>query len=70
MRVCVPQKTSDSEVHSACVEAIHWACRFLPFAHFLNAEEILQDILLSLVSELPPVSLVTFSCPLMHYVTW
>ncbi|XP_028274109.1 ciliogenesis and planar polarity effector 1 isoform X3 [Parambassis ranga] len=54
----IDEQTSDSEVNSACVKAIQWACRFLPFARFLNAEEILQDILLSLVSELPPVSLV------------
>ncbi|XP_062290536.1 ciliogenesis and planar polarity effector 1 [Scomber scombrus] len=52
------QIPGDPEVNSACVDALHWACRFLPFSHFLNAEEILQDILLSLVSELPPVSLV------------
>uniref|UniRef100_A0A3B5A294 Ciliogenesis and planar polarity effector 1 n=1 Tax=Stegastes partitus TaxID=144197 RepID=A0A3B5A294_9TELE len=43
---------------SACVDALRWACRFLPFCRFLNAEEILQDVLLSLVSQLPPVSLV------------
>ncbi|XP_022617819.1 protein JBTS17 [Seriola dumerili] len=48
----------DSEVRASCIDALHWACRFLPFSRFLNAEEILQDILLSLVSELPPVSLV------------
>ncbi|XP_071321560.1 ciliogenesis and planar polarity effector 1 [Trachinotus anak] len=48
----------DSEVNSSCIDALHWACRFLSFSRFLNAEEILQDILLSLVSELPPVSLV------------
>ncbi|XP_051268723.1 ciliogenesis and planar polarity effector 1 isoform X1 [Dicentrarchus labrax] len=47
-----------SEVIPACVDALRWACRFLPFSCFLNAEEILQDILLSLVSELPPISLV------------
>ncbi|XP_060931057.1 ciliogenesis and planar polarity effector 1 [Limanda limanda] len=48
----------DSDVRSSCAEALRWARRFLPFSRFLNAEEILQDILLSLVSELPPVSLV------------
>ncbi|XP_034751796.1 ciliogenesis and planar polarity effector 1 isoform X2 [Etheostoma cragini] len=47
-----------SEMRSTCVDALRWACRFLPFSCFLNAEEILQDILLSLVSELPPLSLV------------
>uniref|UniRef100_A0A3B4XUB5 Uncharacterized protein n=1 Tax=Seriola lalandi dorsalis TaxID=1841481 RepID=A0A3B4XUB5_SERLL len=45
-------------IRASCIDALHWACRFLPFSRFLNAEEILQDILLSLVSELPPVSLV------------
>ncbi|CAN9504264.1 unnamed protein product [Ophioblennius macclurei] len=50
--------SGDADVNSACSEALRWACRFLPFSRFLNAEEILQDVLLSLVSELPPVSLV------------
>ncbi|XP_040914910.1 ciliogenesis and planar polarity effector 1 [Toxotes jaculatrix] len=52
------QIPGDSEMRSSCVDALSWACRFLPFSCFLNAEEVLQDILLSLVSELPPVSLV------------
>ncbi|KAM8829024.1 ciliogenesis and planar polarity effector 1 [Spinachia spinachia] len=52
------QILSGSEVRSTCVDALRWACRFLPFSCFLNAEEILQDVLLSLVSELPPLSLV------------
>ncbi|XP_059214508.1 ciliogenesis and planar polarity effector 1 [Centropristis striata] len=52
------QISDGSEVRSTCVDALRWACRFLPFSCFLNAEEILQDILLSLVSELPPLSLV------------
>ncbi|KAM9820132.1 LOW QUALITY PROTEIN: ciliogenesis and planar polarity effector 1 [Neosynchiropus ocellatus] len=46
------------DVNSACVEALLWARRYLPFSHFLNAEEVLQDVLLSLGSELPPVTLV------------
>ncbi|XP_026029615.1 ciliogenesis and planar polarity effector 1 isoform X4 [Astatotilapia calliptera] len=50
--------SGDSEVNSACVDALLWACRLLPFSRFLSADEILQDILLSLMSELPPVSLV------------
>ncbi|XP_029940368.1 ciliogenesis and planar polarity effector 1 [Salarias fasciatus] len=50
--------SGETEMNSACVDALHWACRFLPFSRFLNAEEILQDILLSFVSELPPVPLV------------
>ncbi|XP_047185530.1 ciliogenesis and planar polarity effector 1 isoform X1 [Scophthalmus maximus] len=52
------QIPADSEVRSSCVEALRWARRFLPFSNFLNAEEMLQDVLLSLVSELPPISLV------------
>ncbi|KAG7498681.1 cilioproteinsis and planar polarity effector 1 isoform X1 [Solea senegalensis] len=52
------QLPDDSDVRSGCVKALGWARRFLPFSRFLNAEEILQDILLSLVSELPPIPLV------------
>ncbi|XP_041826553.1 ciliogenesis and planar polarity effector 1 isoform X3 [Melanotaenia boesemani] len=52
------QISGDSEINSACIDALCWACRLLPFSCFLNAEEILQDILLSLISELPPVSMV------------
>ncbi|XP_069569860.1 ciliogenesis and planar polarity effector 1 isoform X2 [Brachyistius frenatus] len=52
------QISGDQDVTSACVDALRWARRFLPFSCFLNAEEILQDVLLSLVSELPAVSLV------------
>lgn len=58
MCICVPQIPGVSEVRSACVDALCWARRFLPFSCFINAEEIIQDILLSLVSELPPLSLV------------
>ncbi|KAK5616788.1 hypothetical protein CRENBAI_020476 [Crenichthys baileyi] len=47
-----------SQVNSFIVDALHWACRLLPFTHFLSGEEVLQDIMLSLLSELPPVSLV------------
>ncbi|PWA26913.1 hypothetical protein CCH79_00000898 [Gambusia affinis] len=52
---CIPE---DSPGNSANVTALHWACRLLPFSHFLSEEEVLQDIILSLLSELPPVSLV------------
>ncbi|KAK2819157.1 hypothetical protein Q5P01_024718 [Channa striata] len=52
------QILGSSEVRAACVDALNWACRFLPFSRFLGAEEILQDILLSLMSELPPICLV------------
>ncbi|KAF3849101.1 hypothetical protein F7725_015598 [Dissostichus mawsoni] len=51
------QTPGDSDVRSTCIDALRWAGRFLPFSCFLNAEEILQDLLLSLVSELPPLSL-------------
>ncbi|XP_061731707.1 ciliogenesis and planar polarity effector 1 isoform X1 [Nerophis ophidion] len=49
---------ADTEVLSACMDTLLWAHRYLPFSHLLNAEEILQDLLLSLVSELPPIALV------------
>ncbi|XP_030599039.1 ciliogenesis and planar polarity effector 1 isoform X3 [Archocentrus centrarchus] len=52
------QISGDSEVNSTCVDALLWACRLLPFSRFLSADEILQDLLLSLMSELPPLSLV------------
>ncbi|KAM3599738.1 uncharacterized protein V6R79_010631 [Siganus canaliculatus] len=51
------QITDGSEALSACVDALFWVRRFLPFSCFLNAEEMLQDILLSLLSELPAHSL-------------
>ncbi|XP_076876883.1 ciliogenesis and planar polarity effector 1 isoform X2 [Brachyhypopomus gauderio] len=35
-------------------EALRWACRLLPFSRFLSAEEVLQDLTLSLAAELPP----------------
>ncbi|XP_064163689.1 ciliogenesis and planar polarity effector 1 isoform X2 [Anguilla rostrata] len=47
-----------SDVVERCTDALHWACRLLPFARFLKAEELLQDLVLSLVSELPPVTMV------------
>ncbi|XP_067255037.1 ciliogenesis and planar polarity effector 1 isoform X2 [Chanodichthys erythropterus] len=45
---------SDVSVSDLCVEALCWARRLLPFCRFLNAEEALQDLVLSLLSELPP----------------
>lgn len=42
-----------------CTDALRWACRLVPFSRFLKAEEVLQDLVLSLVSELPPVPMVT-----------
>ncbi|XP_078733051.1 ciliogenesis and planar polarity effector 1 isoform X1 [Lampetra fluviatilis] len=44
----------DGAVTAQCEAALAWACRLLPFARFLHAEEMLQDLVLSLVAELPP----------------
>ncbi|XP_051907353.1 ciliogenesis and planar polarity effector 1 isoform X1 [Hippocampus zosterae] len=52
------QDPDNSQVHSSCINALLWATRYLPFSHFLNTEEILQDLLLSLLAELPPMALV------------
>ncbi|XP_072570362.1 ciliogenesis and planar polarity effector 1 isoform X2 [Paramormyrops kingsleyae] len=48
-----------TQLEACCVDALRWGCRLLPFARFLNAEEVLQDVLLSLASALPPVPMVT-----------
>ncbi|XP_075040335.1 ciliogenesis and planar polarity effector 1 isoform X2 [Mixophyes fleayi] len=45
----------DSCVTEHCFEALEWACRMLPFTRVTNCEELIQDIVLSLISELPPV---------------
>ncbi|XP_041041313.1 ciliogenesis and planar polarity effector 1 [Carcharodon carcharias] len=45
----------DAAVVDHCLNSLGWACRMLPFARFMNVEELIQDIILSLVSELPPV---------------
>uniref|UniRef100_G3WZU3 Ciliosis and planar polarity effector complex subunit 1 n=1 Tax=Sarcophilus harrisii TaxID=9305 RepID=G3WZU3_SARHA len=37
-----------------CFSALEWACRMLPFSRFMNIEELVQDIILSLIGELPP----------------
>ncbi|KAM6474288.1 ciliogenesis and planar polarity effector 1 [Liasis olivaceus] len=37
------------------INALEWACRMLPFARFINIEELVQDIILSLIGELPPI---------------
>uniref|UniRef100_A0AAV2J046 Uncharacterized protein n=1 Tax=Knipowitschia caucasica TaxID=637954 RepID=A0AAV2J046_KNICA len=58
----VRQKTRDDqedvESRAAAADALLWARRLLPFSRFLNCEETIQDTILSLLSELPPVSLV------------
>ncbi|XP_051972738.1 ciliogenesis and planar polarity effector 1 [Xyrauchen texanus] len=50
----IDSQVSDVSVSDLCVEALRWACRLLPFCRFLNAEEVLQDLVLSLLSELTP----------------
>ncbi|XP_015275639.1 PREDICTED: uncharacterized protein C5orf42 homolog [Gekko japonicus] len=45
----------DACVVECCLNALEWACRMLPFARFMNAEELIQDIILSLTGELPPI---------------
>ncbi|KAM9306622.1 LOW QUALITY PROTEIN: ciliogenesis and planar polarity effector 1 [Pholidichthys leucotaenia] len=51
------QTTADPDWISSCAETLRWAARLLPFSRFLGTDELLQDIVLSLVSELPPLSL-------------
>ncbi|XP_063817208.1 ciliogenesis and planar polarity effector 1 isoform X2 [Pseudophryne corroboree] len=45
----------DSCVTEHCFEALEWACRMLSFTRVTNCEELIQDVILSLISELPPV---------------
>ncbi|XP_067401645.1 ciliogenesis and planar polarity effector 1 [Emydura macquarii macquarii] len=45
----------DACIVEHCLNAVEWACRMLPFARFMNVEELIQDIILSLVGELPPI---------------
>ncbi|XP_075397060.1 ciliogenesis and planar polarity effector 1 isoform X3 [Tenrec ecaudatus] len=45
----------DSCVIEHCLSAVEWAYRMLPFSRFLNIEELTQDIILSLLGELPPL---------------
>ncbi|XP_031215678.1 ciliogenesis and planar polarity effector 1 isoform X2 [Mastomys coucha] len=45
----------DSCVIEHCFHALEWACRMLPFSRFFNMEELIQDIILSLIGELPPI---------------
>ncbi|XP_068952261.1 ciliogenesis and planar polarity effector 1 isoform X2 [Petaurus breviceps papuanus] len=44
----------DSCMVEHCLSALEWACRMLPFSRFMNIEELVQDIILSLIGELPP----------------
>ncbi|XP_044149120.1 LOW QUALITY PROTEIN: ciliogenesis and planar polarity effector 1 [Bufo gargarizans] len=45
----------DSCVIEHCFQALEWACRMLPFTRAINCEELIQDLILSLISELPTV---------------
>ncbi|NWQ79180.1 CPLN1 protein, partial [Columbina picui] len=45
----------DDSTVEHCLNAVEWACRMLPFCRFMNVEELVQDIILSLLGELPPV---------------
>ncbi|XP_069771549.1 uncharacterized protein cplane1 [Narcine bancroftii] len=45
----------DATVVDHCLASLEWACRMLPFARFMNVEELVQDVILSLVNELPPI---------------
>ncbi|XP_006889638.1 PREDICTED: uncharacterized protein C5orf42 homolog [Elephantulus edwardii] len=45
----------DSCLIEHCLNAVEWAYRMLPFSRFLNIEELIQDIILSLIGELPPI---------------
>ncbi|KAM9367380.1 ciliogenesis and planar polarity effector 1 [Phaethornis superciliosus] len=45
----------DASTVEHCLNAVEWACRMLPFCRFMNVEELVQDITLSLLGELPPV---------------
>ncbi|NWU65552.1 CPLN1 protein, partial [Pterocles burchelli] len=45
----------DASMVQHCLNAVEWACRMLPFCRFMNVEELVQDIILSLLGELPPV---------------
>ncbi|XP_062869669.1 ciliogenesis and planar polarity effector 1 isoform X2 [Trichomycterus rosablanca] len=51
-------KAADNSLLDLSVEVLHWACRLQPFSRFLNAEETLQDLVLSLVAELPSIPIV------------
>ncbi|NWU83651.1 CPLN1 protein, partial [Onychorhynchus coronatus] len=45
----------DASTVEHCLNAVGWACRLLPFCRFMNVEELVQDVILSLLGELPPM---------------
>ncbi|XP_066235004.1 ciliogenesis and planar polarity effector 1 isoform X2 [Saccopteryx leptura] len=53
------KKALEAEFDACVVEhglsAVDWACRLLPFSRFWNIEELVQDLILSLLGELPPI---------------
>ncbi|XP_026995153.2 ciliogenesis and planar polarity effector 1 isoform X2 [Tachysurus fulvidraco] len=51
-------QATDNIVRELREEVLLWARRLMPFSRFLNAEETLQDLVLSLVAELPPFPMV------------
>ncbi|KAF7700988.1 ciliogenesis and planar polarity effector 1 isoform X2 [Silurus meridionalis] len=51
-------QVTDNSARDLCEEVLRWVCRLMPFSRFLNAEETLQDLVLSLVAELPAIPLV------------
>ncbi|KAM5329284.1 ciliogenesis and planar polarity effector 1 isoform 2-T2 [Glossophaga mutica] len=50
-----PRAEFDSGVVERCLRAAEWACRMLPFSRFSNTKELTQDLILSLIAELPPI---------------
>ncbi|NXU47238.1 CPLN1 protein, partial [Turnix velox] len=44
----------DTSLVELCLNAVEWACRMLPFCRFMNIEELVQDVILSLLGDLPP----------------
>uniref|UniRef100_A0A8C3YCX1 Ciliosis and planar polarity effector complex subunit 1 n=1 Tax=Catagonus wagneri TaxID=51154 RepID=A0A8C3YCX1_9CETA len=50
-----PEVKFDSCMVEHCLNAVEWACRMLPFSRFCNTEELIQDLILSLIGDLPPI---------------
>ncbi|KAF5893905.1 ciliogenesis and planar polarity effector 1, partial [Clarias magur] len=51
-------QVADNSVHELREGVLRWACRLMPFSRFFNGEETLQDLVLSLVAELPALPMV------------
>ncbi|XP_030047785.1 ciliogenesis and planar polarity effector 1-like [Microcaecilia unicolor] len=52
---CERSVDHNTSIVEHCLNALEWACRMLPFSRFMNIEELVQDIILSLIGELPPM---------------